>query len=236
LLDVPVDKTTADAALTTKQVDRNKEVQPAGEVESPTKLPAAVNGNAAGNAESTPGSGEPAATLKPEMTPTPPEHSPQEVPGIFNIFIDGFGKGIALTSIEGTSSLHIVDVEGGPIGLWNSRPHTKKAQVGDLVVRVRKAGLNQEAWIDNDFLIIGSGGLDQIEGLLESSGPFEVQLKHTEPKGQQQLSPISEPALEAAAKATEEDAEVAGEKVDSGVSENENKVNESCCGFWSCSM
>jgi len=143
--------------------------------------------------EPTKESGEPAVTLKLEMTPTLPEQSPQEAPGIFNIFIDGFGKGIALTSIEDIPSLHIVDVEGGSIGLWNNRPHTKKVHVGDLVVKVRKAGPNQEAWIDSDTSLMLS--------LLESSGPFEVQLKHTEPQGQQQPSPILEPRLEAPAKA-----------------------------------
>merc|ERR1712146_574036 len=159
------------------------------------------------------------------MTLTLPEQSPQEAPGIFNIFIDGFGKGIALTSIEDIPSLHIVDVEGGSIGLWNNRPHTKKVHAGDLVVKVRKAGPNQEAWIDSDASLMLS--------LLESSGPFEVQLKHTEPQGQQQPSPILEPRLEAPAEAIAEDAQIDVEQGDSGLSEVENKANGSCCGVWS---
>jgi hypothetical protein len=61
----------------------------------------------------------------------------------------------------------VVQVEGGPIGLWNNRPKTEKVKKGDLVVKVRKAGQSDGKWVESDekmmFEILSSGGIVELE-------------------------------------------------------------------------
>lgn len=232
LLATPAEKATGDAAVATKPDGQAPSGQPAVEAVNATNVPVASNNEPYGDVTAMPESSNAAIKSEPEETSTKPDYSTDESPGVFNIFIDALGKGIALTTADGTASLRVVDVEGGAIGLWNDRPHTEKVHAGDLVVKVRKTEdawvADEEAWVADDATLMLS--------LLESTGPFEVQLKHAEPAPKELPSSISDSAVEAAAKAITEEAQIAIENANTGLPEVEDKVSGGYCGFWTCGM
>jgi len=73
----------------------------------------------------------------------------------------------AVNQAAGGLALRVVQVEGGPIGLWNNRPKTEKVKKGDLVVKVRKAGQSDGKWVESNekkmFEILSLGGIVELE-------------------------------------------------------------------------
>lgn len=180
--------------------------------------------------------------------------------GAFNIFIDGLSASGCLASSEDGAMLRVVDVKGGPIGLWNNRALTEKVKVGDFIVKVRKAGPSSGDWLYGDASLM--------LGALLAEGPFEVQFKRgitqepEKPVQQQQLlagEQVEEALPTEAAQVKEEEAvaiEVARAKeeaedieaplqssVEAAVetpslpfelSEGDGNVNKGSCGFFGC--
>jgi len=87
-----------------------------------------------------------------------------------NVLLDGpVPRGCleAVNQAEGGVALRVVQVEGGPIGLWNNRPRTEKVKKGDLAVRVRAAGQSDGKWVEGDekmmFEILSAASIVELE-------------------------------------------------------------------------
>merc|ERR1712139_484715 len=117
----------------------------------------------------------------------------------FSMFIDGLGDGGCLKATDDATMLKVVEVSGGPIGLWNNRPHTLKVKKDDLVVKLRKAGPNAGEWIGNDAVLM--------LGTLQTVGPFEMVMKRptseAQPESPSQSLPVIKEENDPAAKETE---------------------------------
>jgi len=114
----------------------------------------------------------------------------------FSIFVDQLASTNCLQSSEDGKTLIVSDITGGPLGLWNNRPHTEKVKIGDEVQSVRKAGPVA------DELVIGDAA--KMLEILATQGPFEVVLK---PVDAQTATPEdSEPVAAAEAAETAPDA------------------------------
>jgi len=88
----------------------------------------------------------------------------------FFMFVDSVGlSGCLAAAATNIAFLQVEDVQGGPIGLWNNRPHTEKVKKGDFVMKVRKAGPIEAQWL--------AGDSKQMLDLLRTAGPFEVELR-----------------------------------------------------------
>lgn len=103
--------------------------------------------------------------------------------GVFNIFIDVLGQCIAL---DDAKKLRVVDVYGGPIGQWNNRQRTEKVRLGDLVMKVRKAGVDDKGPVDNQWVADDTAAM---MSLLETTGLSEVQLKREEAPAEDENKP-----------------------------------------------
>jgi len=87
-----------------------------------------------------------------------------------NVLLDGPVPRRCLEAVNqaaGGVALRVVQVEGGPIGLWNNRPRTEKVKKGDLVVKVRTAGQSDGKWVEGDekmmFEILSADGIVELE-------------------------------------------------------------------------
>jgi hypothetical protein len=73
----------------------------------------------------------------------------------------------AVNQAAGGVALRVVQVEGGPIGLWNNRPRTEKVKKGDLVGKVRNARQSDGKWVEGDekmmFEILSADGIIELE-------------------------------------------------------------------------
>merc|ERR1719502_646049 len=111
------------------------------------------------------------------------------------MFIDNIADGKCFRPSQDGTCLFVVDVLGGPFGLWNNRPHTEKVKAADFVVKARKIGAEGNEWISNDAV--------EMLKLLQSTGPFEVVVKRAsssslqEPR--QDLPPVPPTAASAVA-------------------------------------
>lgn len=102
--------------------------------------------------------------LKALQTQGPFEVVVKRPPFDFSIFIDSNAD--CLTATADGTMLQVLNIQGGAIGLWNNRPRTLKVHQDDLVLKVRKAGVNSGEWIANDSVLM-------LE-TLQATGPFEV--------------------------------------------------------------
>jgi len=127
----------------------------------------------------------------------------------FSIFVDQLASTNYFQSSEDGKTLIVSDITGGPLGLWNNRPHTEKVKIGDEVQSVRKAGPAA------DELVIGDAA--KMLEILATQGPFEVVLK---PVAAQAATPEdSEPV--AAAEAVETAADAASSQSKTPVETND---------------
>jgi len=97
----------------------------------------------------------------------------------FSMFIDAVGVSGCFVPAADVTMLQVSIVKGGPVGLWNNRGHTEKVRVGDFVMKVRKAGPSESAWV--------AGDAKQMLDVIMKDGPFEVEIKRApreEPKAE----------------------------------------------------
>merc|ERR1712080_589938 len=89
-----------------------------------------------------------------------------------SIYINDVGVAECFAPTDDFTMLQVIDVEGGPIRLWNKKVSTEaeKVRSGDLIVKVRKSGTKE--WL--------SGDATKMRWALLSDGPFELQLRRGE--------------------------------------------------------
>lgn len=160
----------------------------------------------------------------------------------FSMFIDAVGDSGCFVPAADVTMLQVSSVKGGPVGLWNNRGHTEKVRVGDFVMKVRKAGPGESAWV--------AGEAKQMMDVIMKDGPFEVEIKRApreEPKAaalpvkeEMQTEAQSEPLVAAPAEAPVEataeqspstSAEEAEAETAVEVVETENKGQCTICSF-----
>jgi len=103
----------------------------------------------------------------------------------FSVFIDAVGDSGCFVPAADVTMLQVSSVKGGPVGLWNNRGYTEKVRVGDFVMKVRKGGLSESAWV--------AGDAKKMMDVIMKDGPFEVEIKRApreEPKAE--AEPVKE--------------------------------------------
>lgn len=106
----------------------------------------------------------------------------------FNILLDGpVPSGCLEVEKRASGAIHlrVVQVEGGPICLWNNRPRTEKVKKGDLAVIVRKdAWQNDGTWEELDEKMISE--------MLNENRIIELVVRRSPPEADPQLAPSTE--------------------------------------------
>jgi hypothetical protein len=99
----------------------------------------------------------------------------------------------AVNQAAGGVALRVVQVEGGPIGLWNNRPRTEKVKKGDLVVKVRTAGQSDGKWVEGDEKMMFE--------ILSADGIVELEIRHGLSEAVPQQPPNTEAVVDAGVEA-----------------------------------
>eukprot|EP00928_Gymnodinium_smaydae_P083006 TRINITY_DN66282_c0_g1_i1.p1 TRINITY_DN66282_c0_g1~~TRINITY_DN66282_c0_g1_i1.p1 ORF type:complete len:166 (-),score=38.41 TRINITY_DN66282_c0_g1_i1:106-603(-) len=150
----------------------------------------------------------------------------------FCMYLDGPNSNNGFVPSADGKALKVENVQGGPVGLWNNRPHTEKVNKGDVIVKVRKVGAK---WVVGDA--------QRMLESMRSDGLFELQLKRgageeTGAKAEEapQAEAVPEPEVqqqsgEPRAPETQESVPLA--QVDCVVEDN-TEVNKGGCSALSC--
>jgi len=114
----------------------------------------------------------------------------------FPMFLDSICNSDCLVADKSGTILRVVDIQGGPVGLWNNRARTDKVNKGDFVVKVRRAQPKGAEWCEGDA--------NRMLELLKAAGPFELEVKRAAPENVEEaakpVEPVEEVAVQESAK------------------------------------